>query len=149
MRWHSAKETVKIASNSYYLVKYIDQFGSDDVADCILKDGKFINIDKNFHEELSDMIAWCPFEEIEEYLNSHNLWRSKDDECYYFNNLGIVVSTTDDGESITAIPAIGKVINGEKRFYDLYEYEVGSPVGVVYGWIDINDIRAILDGVPL
>lgn len=143
MKWHSTKETIKITQNSYYLVKYIDQFGREDIADCVYKNGKFINFDKIIPEELSDAVAWCPFEEIEEYLNLHNLWRNRDDECDYFNNLGIIVSTTDDGDSVVAIPAIGKVINDERRFYELYED--GLPVGVVYGWVEIGDIWTLLD----
>ena len=144
MKWHHLKETVKITQNPYYLVKYIDQFGREDVSDCVYKNGNFINFDKIIPEELSNVIAWCPLEEIEEYLNLHNLWRNRDDECECFNNWGIIVSTTDDGESVVAIPAIGKVINGERKFYELYED--GVPVGVVYGWVEIGDIWTILDG---
>lgn len=143
MKWHSIKENVKITQNPHYLVKYIDQFGREDLADCAYKNGKFINFDKIIPEELSDVVAWCPFEEIEEYLNLHNLWRNRDDECDYFNNLGIIVSTTDDGESVVTIPAIGKVIDGERRFYILYEE--GVPVGVVYGWVEISDVWEILE----
>ena len=152
MKWHSTKETIKITQNPYYLVKYMDQFGREDIADCVYKNGKFINFDKIIPEELSDAVVWCSFEEIEEYLNSHNLWRNQEDECDYFNNLGIIVSTTDDGESVVVIPAIGKVIKMGKRkllsyyielFYELYED--GLPVGVVYGWVEIGDIWTILD----
>jgi hypothetical protein len=143
MKWHSTKETIKITQNPYYLVKYMDQFGREDIADCVYKNGKFINFDKIIPEELNEVIAWCPFEEIEEYINAHNLWRNRDDECDYFNNLGIIVSTTDDGDTVVAIPAIGKVINCERRFYELYED--GLPVGVVYGWVETGDIWTILD----
>ena len=144
MKWHSIKENVEATQNPYHLVKYIDRFGErEDVADCVYKNGKFINLDKIVLEELSDVVAWCPFEEIEEYLNLHNLWKSRDDECDYFNNLGIIVSTTDDGESVVAIPAIGRVIDSERRFYELYEE--GLPVGVVYGWIEISYVWEILD----
>ena len=64
MKWHSIKENVKITPNPYYLVKYIDQFGREDVADCVYKNGKFINLDKIIPEELNEVIAWCLFEEI-------------------------------------------------------------------------------------
>lgn len=143
MKWHSAKEKVKLTPNPYYLVKYIDPFGREDIADCIYKNDKFVNLDNVIPEELSDVIAWCPLEEVGHYLNLHNLWRNRDDECDYFNNLGILVSTTEDGESVITIPAIGKVVNSERRFYELYED--GLPVGAVYGWVDIGALWTILD----
>ena len=146
MRWHSLEEPVsktEYTNNTYCLVKYKDCCGYDHISDCLYRDGKFIDLDKIIPEELNEVIAWCSFKEIEEYINLHNLWRNRDDECDYFNNLRIVVSTTDDGESVVTIPAIGKMINGERRFYELYED--GLPVGVVYGWVEIGDIWTILD----
>lgn len=46
MKWHSTKETVKITQNPYYLVKYMDQFGREDIADCVYKNDKFVNLDR-------------------------------------------------------------------------------------------------------
>ena len=149
MKWHSIKENVKITQNPYYLVKYIDQFGREDVADSIYKNGKFINFDKIIPEELSDVVAWCNYDEIERYLNFNNLWRHPVKDCEYsLNNLGVIVMAEVSDTFSMAVPAVIKEESGIRHFVELEDMS-NVIDNEIEGWVDTGDVCTILDGVKL
>lgn len=146
MKWHSIKENVNITKNPYYLVKYIDQFGREDVADCVYKNGKFINLDKIIPEELSDVIAWCNYDEIERYLNFKDLWRHPVKDCEYsLNNLGVIVMAEVSDTFSMAVPAVIKEESGIRHFVELEDMS-NVIDNEIEGWVDTGDVCTILDG---
>lgn len=146
MYWHDLKETIHICTNPYYLVKYIDQFGREDVADCIYKNGKFINLDKNVPEELNNIIAWCPFEEIEIYLCTNELWRPLTEIYSEFglNNLGVIAFSEVGDTFCRASPAVIHEKHGVRHFVDLEDMN-NIIDNEIEGWVDTGDIWSILD----
>lgn len=149
MRWHSLNEPIAITTNPYYLVKYIDQFGRGEVADCVLKDGKFINLDKFIFEVLKDVQAWCNYDEIERYLNSNDLWRHPVKDCEYgLNNLGVIVMAEVSDTFSMAAPAVIKEESGIRHFVELEDMS-NVIDNEIDGWVDTGDVCTILDGVKL
>lgn len=149
MRWHSIEEPASITTNPYYLVKYIDQFGREDIADCTFKEGKFINLDKIVPEELDNVQSWCNYEEIETYVNANDHWQHPVKDCASsLNNLGVIVMAEVSDTFSMAVPAVIKEESGIRHFVELEDMD-NIIDNEIQGWVDIGDVWTILDGVKV
>ena len=145
MRWHIIEELVSITTTPYYLVKSVDQFGREDVANCVYRDGKFINLDKIVFEELKDVQAWCNYDEIDGYLSSNELWRNPvRDREYGLNNLGVIVLAEISDTFFRSSPAVIKEESGIRHFVELEDMD-NIIDNEVQGWVDTGDVWTILD----
>ena len=145
MKWHSIEESVSITTNPYYLVKYVDQFCREDVSTCVLKDGKFINLDKIVPEELDNVQSWCNYDEIEEYLSSNELWRHPVKDCVSgLNNLGVIVMAEVSDTFSMAVPAVIKEESGIRHFVELEDMD-NVIDNEIQCWVDTGDVCTILD----